>query len=124
MPVTGTKSIIASNKIKFIVKLKNLEVIDFSKAARKLFINSQVALKRIYLTDLFISKKIIKEFEKLRKPAKLTQIKIEEIKVNVSRVEKKFSLKAEIFNSGKEKLIECTLTENKSKLKSKKNTSS
>ena len=123
MPETETKSIIASNKIKIIAKLRNLEVIDFSKAARKLFIKSQIALKRIYLTDIFISKKIIKEFEKLRKPAKYTQIKIEEIKFNVSRVEKKFSLKAEVFYSGKEYLIECTLTENKSKLKSNKITS-
>ncbi len=118
MPSTKTKSIIASNKIKLIVKPKNLEVIGFSKPARKLFTTSQLAPKRIYITDLFLSKKIITEFEKLQKSSKLKQIKIESIKIKQkSKVENTFSLEAKIFNSGKEKLIECTFAENQSKLK-------
>ena len=124
MPATVSKSIIASNKIKFIVKPKNLEVIGFSKSARKLFTTSQVALKRIYLTDLFLSKKFTKEIEKLQKSSNSKLINIDSIKLKSnSQVVKKFSLKAKIYNSGKEKLIECTLTEYKLKLKSKKNTS-
>ena len=123
MPETGTKPILDSKKIKLIIKLKNFEVIGFSKSARKLFATSQVSSKSIYLTNLIHSKKIIKEFEKLRKYSKLNQINIESIKINNPKVEKIFSIKAEVFNSGKEKLIECTLTESKSKLKSKKNTS-
>ena len=123
MPASGTKTIIASRKIKFIVKQKNLEVIGFSKAARKLFFTSQVTPKKIYLNDLFLSKKITKEFEKFRKSSKLKQIELDSIKINNPKVEKIFSLKAESINSGKEKLIECTLTQIPSRIITKKITS-
>ena len=109
MPNTETNSIITSNKIKFKVNLKNLEVTGISKAARKLFTSSKLSGEKIYLTDLFPSKKINKEFEKFRKSSKLKTIEIDSIKINNSKVEEIFSLRAEIINSGKEKLIECIL---------------
>ena len=123
MPDTRTKSIVASNKIKLIIKPKNLEVTGFSKAAQRLFTSSQLSGKKIFLTDLFPSKKINKEFEKFRKSSKLKQIEIDSIKINNSKVEKIFSLKAKVINSGKEKLIECTLTQIPSKIITKKITS-
>jgi PAS domain S-box-containing protein len=123
MPGTGIKSIIASIKIKLIVKLKNLEVIGFSKSAQKLFIPTQEFQKKVYLNDLFLSTKIVKEFEKIRKSSNPQQIKLNTIVIKNSKVGKTFSLTAKVFISNKEKLIECTLIENHSKLKSKKITS-
>jgi PAS domain S-box-containing protein len=123
MPDTKTNSIVASNKIKLIIKPKNLEVTGFSKAARNLFTSSQLLGEKIYLTDLFLSKKITKEFGKFRKSSKLKQIEIDSIKINNPKVEKIFSLKAEVNNSGKEKLIECTLTQIPSRIKRKQITS-
>lgn len=123
MPDTRTKSIVTSNNIKLIIKPKNFEVTGFSKAARKLFTSSQLSGEIIYLTDLFPSKKITKEFEKFRKSSKLKQIEIDSIKINNPKVEKIFSLKAEVINSGNEKLIECTLTQTPSRIKRKKFTS-
>ncbi|MCW9066227.1 MAG: hypothetical protein OQJ78_08000, partial [Ignavibacteriaceae bacterium] len=82
MPDTRTNSIIASNKIKLIIRPKNLEVTGFSKAARKLFTSSQLLGEKIYLTNLFISKKITREFGKFRKSSKLKQIEIDSIKIN------------------------------------------
>jgi hypothetical protein len=105
------KSITASNKIKLLLKLKSLEVVAVSKAARKLFNKSKLTSKQIFLSDIIISKKIISELKKLRSESKEKGIKFESIRVNNSVVEKEFSFKINMIDFQREKFIECTLTE-------------
>lgn len=120
MPDTKFKSIIASNKIKFIIKSKNFEVIGFSKSAKKIFKTSRADRKKIYLDDLIASKKITKSFGTLLKSSKLKQIELKAIKINNPKIENKFSLNASIINSGEQNLIECTLTQIPSRIKRKR----
>ncbi|NWG28187.1 MAG: PAS domain S-box protein [Ignavibacteriaceae bacterium] len=112
------KTITSSNKIKLTVKLKNLEVLDFSKSAKKLFLQPASSTKKIYLTDLIITKNISKELGKLQKLSKSQQIKIDEIRIKKNNtISKTYSLKAKFFEQGKDKLLDCTFNEMKSKTK-------
>lgn len=128
MPDTTNKLIKDSKKIKLIVDPKNLEVIEFSKAASKLFILSSRKVKRIFLTDLISFNKISKELNKLSKPdsKKLLNISPVIFKQNPKKASG-LSLKAIYIKSGKKKLIECTFSKIKSKSPNtvikKKNTS-
>lgn len=114
------KTINSSNRIKLTVKLKNLEVLDFSKPASELFRQPASSAKKIYLTDLIITKNVHKEFEKLRKLSKSQQIKFDEIRIKKNNtISKTYSLKAKFFEQGKDKLLDCTFNEMKTKTKKK-----
>lgn len=118
MPETVTKSIHVSNKIKIIVNPKNLEVMEFSKSAKNLFNMIKLSSKKIYLPDLISSKNRNKELINLHTNSTTTDIKINSVKIKSnSKNQKKYLLKSKIFTSGKEKLLECTLTEMKPKLR-------
>jgi len=121
MPDTITKSIKVSKKIKIIVKPGNLQVIDFTKSAKKLFTPSKKKKKKILLTDLVASKITNKDFSKLFNTSSLEEIKVEPVGVKSnSKNQKKYSVKTRIVSTGKEKLIECTFTELKLKTKRRK----
>jgi PAS domain S-box-containing protein len=112
------KTITSSNKIKLTVKLKNLEVLDFSKSAKKLFLQPASSTKKIYLTDLIITKNISKELGKLQKLSKSQQIKIDEIRIKKNNtISKTYSLKAKFFEQGKDKLLDCIFNEMKTRTK-------
>lgn len=114
------KTITSSNRIKLTVKLKNLEVLDFSKSAKKLFLQPASSAKKNYLTDLIVTKNVSKEFEKLRKLSKSQQIKIDEIRIRKNnRISKTYSLNAKFFEQGNDKLLDCTFNEMKTKTKKK-----
>ncbi len=105
------KSITASNKIKLLLKLKSLEVVAISKAARKLLNKSKLTSKQIYLSDIIISKKINSELKKLRSESKEKGIEFESIRVKNPVVGKEYSFKINMIDFQKEKFIECTLVE-------------
>lgn len=114
------KTINSSNKIKVKVKLNNLEVLSFSKSAKKLFLQHASSTKKIYLSDLIITKNIRKEFDKIGKLEKSRQIKIEGIRLKKNNTKSKtYSLNAKFFEQGNDKLLDCTFNEMKTKTKKK-----
>jgi len=118
MPKPNNKLFKDSKKIKLIVNPKNLEVSEISKAASELFTSSRRKAKRIFLTDLISFNKTNKELEKLSKLDNKKSLKIKSIDVRQNRKGiKSVSLKAVSIKSGREKLIECTFTEIKTRSK-------
>ena len=108
-------------KIQLVVDPKNLEIIEFSEAAGKLFISSGKKGKRILLSELISFKNDNAEFEKLSKLNKQKSLKINSL--NLRKSSKKLqslSLIAVPIKSKGKRLLKCTF--NEIKTKSKKST--
>jgi len=121
MPEKGIKSIINSKKIKFIVKQNNLEVISLSNPAKSLFTKTGAHSHKFYLTDLLNLSKNGDTLNKLNRASNQKNYKVETVKLKSEISSKEnYCIKFKVQLSGKEKLLECTLEELKTKSKRNK----
>ena len=119
MPEENKKIIKDSKKIKLIVNPKNLEIIEFSESARRLFLAAGKSKKKIFLSDLIPLEKSSNGLRNLLKLKDQKSVKINSLSFKKnSNNTGKLSLKAESIKIGQKKLIECTF--NKIKTESKK----
>ena len=119
MSEENKKIIKDSKKITLIVNPKNLEIIEFSKSARRLFLAAGKSKKKIFLSDLIPLEKSSNGLRNLLKLKDQKSVKINSLSFKKnSNNTGKLSLKAESIKIGQKKLIECTF--NKIKTESKK----
>ena len=118
MPEKGTSSIISSRKIKLLFKSRNLELLALSNPAKKVFSESGIPTKNIFITDLFYPPKNKSDFNQLKNSAELKNIDIKLIEVKGKNgKKKKYSAKWKSVFFNNQKLIECTLQSANSKSK-------
>jgi PAS domain S-box-containing protein len=113
LQITGSRfrKITFSDKIKFVVELKNFKVVAASKAAMKLINKSKSASRQIKITDLFKSRKLIPELKKFREAPLRQKTVFENIRLNGLLKDNDYLLNATLIKSKKEKFIQFTLSE-------------
>jgi len=115
MPETRFKSITASKKIKLLIKPESHEVVELSKAAKKLIPLSTLASKQLKISDIFKTRKIASELKKLNASHLKKKIEIDNILLKNSSDNRKYLIKAVLIESQKKKFVECTLVQKKKK---------